>query len=67
MGLRLFRLVGFSEGFLYMGVTSAWFRGKREIPVERLRLNMRVREHRIEQDGAQSNFLGIGSSGLVVW
>lgn len=40
MDLRLFSLVGSSEGFINMGGTSACFSGERKVPIERERLKM---------------------------
>lgn len=55
IGLKLFKQVGSSEGFLSMGVTSACLSGEGKVPEERERLKMWVRELRIEWEGGRSN------------
>lgn len=66
MGRKLLRLVGSSEGFFSMGVTSACFREFGKMPQERERLKMWVRERRIESEGERSICEGTGSRGQVV-
>lgn len=65
MGLKLFKQVGSSEGFLSMGVTSACLSGEGKVLEERERLKMWVREFRIEFEGGRNNCEGTGSRGQV--
>ncbi|CAI9556493.1 unnamed protein product [Staurois parvus] len=62
----MFRSVGSKEGYLNMGVMRACFRGEGNVPVERERLKMWMREHRMEEEGDRRSSVGTGSRGQVV-